>query len=330
MDPGTLVKWIRESIRIDDGANYGRAPLTPVGVFELKIADAHSRDIFFVAACRSFGIPSRLETATRIPQYFLSGNWHDVYFTNPTEKSGSRGKLVLNSIDNDRKPEYYTHFTIEKFEDGFFRSLDYETDPSLRSFPCGIDVPPGSYLLVTGNRINGGTVLAELSFFKLKENETVNLQLSLRKNPAPLAVLGKIGPLEAFFSSISGSGKTDKPGIVAWIDPEKEPSRHFIADLMAKKNEIDKSDGFLILLFNTTGDRDLFLNKNAGGLPLKTKCNVSPSGSLDLVLLTIHHRRKVDYPVVTFINKNGEVIYFSEGYKIGTVDELLPHLNLKN
>ncbi len=135
-NPETIVKWVKESIRIDENANYARAPITPSGVYELKVTDSHSRDIFFVALCRSFGIAARLETSTKIPQYFFSDKWHDVYFTNPPSTIDSRGKLVINNDPgNDRKPEYYTHFTIEKFEDGFFRSLDYETDPELHVFP---------------------------------------------------------------------------------------------------------------------------------------------------------------------------------------------------
>lgn len=329
-DPESIVNWIKKNILIDDKANYGRAPLTPAGVYELRIADSHSRDIFFVAVCRSFGIPARLETATRIPQYFLSAEWHDVYFSKPPARTNARGKLVLNSVDNDRVPEYYTHFTIEKFEDGFFRSLDYETDPVLRSFPCNIDVPAGSYLIVTGNRINGGTVFAKLSFFSLNENETRNQPITLRKNLAPLPDLGKISRREAFLASISAGKYGNRPGILAWIDPEKEPSRHFIADLLAKKSEIDKGNGFIILLFNTDLEMQTFQKKNAHGLPLNTQCIVSPPGTLDLVLLTIHHKRRVDYPVVTYINPDGGINYFSEGYKIGIVDELLPHWNLKN
>ncbi|HWS01430.1 MAG TPA: transglutaminase domain-containing protein, partial [Prolixibacteraceae bacterium] len=60
-DITVLTKWIRNNIRIDPVANkHSRAPLTPIGVYNLRAADPLSRDIFFVAACRTFGIPARL------------------------------------------------------------------------------------------------------------------------------------------------------------------------------------------------------------------------------------------------------------------------------
>lgn len=87
--PESIVAWVRRSIITDEQANYSRAPLTPSGVYDLRVADPHSRDIFFVAVCRSFGIPARLETATRIPQYFFREKWQDVYFTHPLSKPPS-------------------------------------------------------------------------------------------------------------------------------------------------------------------------------------------------------------------------------------------------
>jgi transglutaminase-like putative cysteine protease len=328
-NPETIVKWVKESINIDENANYARAPITPRGVYELKVADTHSRDIFFAAVCRSFGIPARLETATRIPQYLFNAKWHDVHFANAPSKNDGRGKLVLtNDYGNDRKPEYYTHYTIEKFDRGFFRSLDYETDPVLKSFPCTIEVPPGSYLLVTGNRISGGTVLTTLSFFNVKENENEDLNIKLRKDFAPVQPIGKIDNMQEFLKKISGEGRVvDKKGtILAWLDPEKEPSRHFIADLLQNKKDLDKWNGSILLLFRSEKEKELFMSKNAGGLPLKTKCGVAASGSPEGFLQLIKKKTKTDLPVVTFIDPGGEIIYFSEGYKIGIANEILMHI----
>jgi transglutaminase-like putative cysteine protease len=330
-DPETIVKWMKGNILIDENANYARAPITPRGVYELKVADPHSLDIFFVAVCRSFGIPARLETATRIPQYYFQEKWTDVYFSHPPEKSGVRSKLVVNNAPgNDRKPEYYIHFTIEKSEDGFFRSLDYETDPVMQKFPATIEVPPGSYLLVTGNRISGGTVLTKLSFFTSAENKTQNLDLELRKDVAPALVLGKIKNTAEFFTKIGTSGVVNKKGtILAWLDPEMEPSRHFIADLLQKKNELDQRNENILLVFKTAKDKEIFIRKNASGLPANTRCIVGKAGSSAELLTYVKEQPLSDLPVVTCISQSGDVYYLSSGYKIGTVDEILRYLNPK-
>jgi hypothetical protein len=327
-DPESIVKWVRESITTDEQANYSRAPLTPCGAYDLRVADPHSRDIFFVAVCRSFGIPARLETATRIPQYFFRDKWQDVYFTHPQSKLLARGKIVLSSDPaNGMKPEYYTHFTIEKLEDGFFRSLDYETDPVLQHFPATIEVPSGSYLLVTGNRISGGTVLTKLTFFNLEENKTQDLTLELRRDPAPAIILGKIPNMDNFFLKVASVKAGSKKGtILAWLDPEKEPSRHFIADLIEKKQELDKWNGSILLLFKTPKDKEIFIKKNAGIIPKMTKCAVGETGSLEQTLMLLNKKAVNDLPAVAFIDGAGNVTYFSEGYKFGFGNEILGYL----
>jgi transglutaminase-like putative cysteine protease len=185
-NPRIIADWIRENIRIDDKANYALTPLTPIGVYELKVSDSHSRNIFFVAFCRSFGIPARLEPATKTPQYYSGGKWNEIYFGKTPAEVTNKGTLVLeNDLSNDHKPEYYVHFTLGKYEDGFYRSLDYETDPLMKNFPAKAELLPGSYVLVTGNRINKGTVLAKLVFFNLDPGKTRDLMIELRKNAAP-------------------------------------------------------------------------------------------------------------------------------------------------
>jgi hypothetical protein len=172
-------------------------------------------------------------------------------------------------------------------------------------------------------------VLTKLSFFNLEENKTQNLDLELRKDLAPAPVLGKIRDMEGFFKMIAipGGRMNNKGIILAWLDPEKEPSRHFIADLLQKKKELDKWSGTILLLFKTGSDKDLFIRKNANGLPYKTKYAVTSTGSLEDFLKILQKKAVMDLPVVTFINPVGEIIYFSEGYKIGIGNEILRYLD---
>ena len=42
-----LVAWVAQNIRVDNDCNLGGAPISPEGVWKARVADAHSRDIFF-------------------------------------------------------------------------------------------------------------------------------------------------------------------------------------------------------------------------------------------------------------------------------------------
>ncbi|MEI6455949.1 MAG: transglutaminase domain-containing protein [bacterium] len=325
-DPSGLVRWIKSNITIDLAANYGRAPLTPVGSFELRVSDPHSREILFVALCRSFGIPARLEPASRIPQFFREGCWRDVWFEKPPQAENERGKLVLNSDKgNLKRPEYYIHFTIEKFRDGFFRSLDYENDPSVNAFPVTLEIEPSYYLAVTGNRIPGGTILAQLTCFNVEKDREKQITLSLRNDQAPPAVLGVLD-LKSFLGDLA-QGKPVRLRsaggyVIAWMEPDKEPTKHFVVDLRQKKASFDKWNGEIILLFKDDGEKQSFMAKNSG-LPFRLQCIAANSLALKELSVALHKQTGQQFPVVIYVNAKGEIFYHSQGYRIGIGDDLL-------
>jgi len=326
-DPSAVVEWVRTNVIIDHSANYGRAPLTPIGVYELKVADPHSRDIFFVALCRSLGIAARLEPGTRLPQYFIKGTWHDVVFDPSRTAANERVKLVLESDPaNGRNPEYYIHFTIEKFDGGFFRSLDYETDTRLKTFPCELELGSGYYMIVTGNRLKEGSVLSRISFFNLEPGKASRQRISLRKEPAP-SVLGMIEARK--FEALLPQAGPLIPGnfVLAWMEPDKEPTKHFVADLKAKKKEFERTKCNIFFLFRNEKDERDFITSTMAEMPAGSTCIV-PSGELLKSFSSVTGQfLGSSLPVIAFMNKKGEVLYVSGGYRIGIGDDLLKLLH---
>ncbi|MCX6282509.1 MAG: transglutaminase domain-containing protein [Bacteroidetes bacterium] len=322
-DPGSLAEWVKTNILIDNKANYSRAPITPIGVFELKVADPHSRDIFFVSVCRSLGIAARLEPGTRLPQYYLGNSWHDVLFDPKKTSQGERVRLILNSdTKNDRKPEYYIHYTLEKFENGFFRSLDYETDPRLASFPCELDLAPGYYLMVTGNRLKDGSVLANLNFFNLEKGKETRQDITLRKEPAT----AKFGTMDinALKSVLPQADQHAKEFLVlAWLEPGKEPTKHFIADLKERRKEFEKKKCWIFFLFINEKDETDFISSTSGSMPSHSCCLVPASKVIQMVSASSGGNPLSSLPVVTCISEKGEILYLSQGYRIGIGSDLL-------
>jgi hypothetical protein len=326
-DISTLVAWINKNITVHSTANYGRAPLTPIGSYELKVTDPHSRDILFVALCRSFGIPSRLEPATKVPEYLKEGKWREATFEAKDEQPGEKATLVLlNDEKNQKKTEYYIHFTLEKFGGGFYRSLDYEYDPVMQKFPATVEVPPGHYLLVTGNRIDGGTVLANLDFFPLEANRTRAKTITLRKDMTPLPVFGKLNSIAALVPpglAPNSAPSFNRGAIIALLEPEKEPSRHFIADVILKKAEFEQWAGTMTFLFKNEVVMKTFLAKNKAELPGKVKTFVASPDAAKIMSAATGKQLGQNLPVIIYLSSKGEVNYISEGYRIGIGDDLL-------
>ena len=71
---------MKENISINDSLNPQRIPIMPMGVWKSRVADKGSRDIFFVAVCRSIGIPARIEPVAGKVQYAKGLNWVDLDF----------------------------------------------------------------------------------------------------------------------------------------------------------------------------------------------------------------------------------------------------------
>jgi len=326
-DPNMLVDWINSNIMINNEANYARAPISPAGVMELRVSDSHSRDIFFVALCRSLGIPSRLEPGTRLPQFYLKDNWKEVSFEKSSVSLDKKGRvLLLSDPGNTCKPEYYTHFTLEKYKDGFFRSLDFENDPRLETFPCSLELSPGYYMLVSGKRVNGGIVLARLQSFNVETGKTKTVTITLRKSMVSHAV-SEILDLKNLFLLMNlknGWEKNILKGfILGWMEPGKEPTRHFVADLKLRKAEFEQWKGSIFLVFSSEKEKQDFLFRNKKELPDRTIYLVAGNAALKSFTENLKLDSVPALPLVSCVNPRGEIIYFSEGYQIGLGTELL-------
>ncbi len=179
-DPSILIEYVNSNIVIEDSENYYNH--SPKGVAELKVSNSHYRDVYFVALCRSLGIPSRLEPGSNVPQFYFRKEWHDVSFagTGRNQSLSGQGFIRFSSGETNPVPKYNTHFTIARFENGRYKTVQKRVD-----FKDELALAPGHYMLVTGNRINDSKILSTLSFFELKENEHKAIDIKLRKDVSP-------------------------------------------------------------------------------------------------------------------------------------------------
>ena len=67
--PQRLVEWCKDSIAIHDELNTQGMPMSPIGVWKARVADRHSRDVFFVSVARSLGIPAWKDAVTGKVRY---------------------------------------------------------------------------------------------------------------------------------------------------------------------------------------------------------------------------------------------------------------------
>jgi transglutaminase-like putative cysteine protease len=334
-NPTRIIHYLDHKIRIAEEENYYKTPITPIGVYELKISDAASRAICFVAICRSLGIPSRLEPGRNIPQYFLNNKWNDVYFSDQKQPDQNKGYLRLYSPDTNPVPEYYIHFTIARFEGGRYNTLEYDYNKKISDFNEELLLPPGHFMLVTGNRLPSGRILSNISFFDLSENEHKTLEVKIRKDVSERKLLGKIDLKKIYtLSSMNASSQAcvnDKGLVIIWIDPEMEPTKHIFTDLPSLKSEFDSWGGKFLFLSGDNG-RDLTLPNTGSssdpkyfkGLPANTSFGMDKQ--MAFLKKFINVQSEMNLPVIVVSDKDGNVFFISIGYRIGIAEQILKYI----
>jgi transglutaminase-like putative cysteine protease len=330
-DISALTNWIRANIRINTVANkHSRAPLTPIGVYKLRVADPLSRDIFFVAACRTFGIPARLNPETQIPEYNKNGQWLRAGFDPEVAAQPEKGMLKLTDKGNAVAPQYYLHYTIGFLKDGFYHTLEFPEGGSLTNTPKPIELEVGHYALVTGNRQQDGSVLSKMTFFTIEKGKLTNVPVELRKQSGELKPSGKLD-FNALNLQKTNDGKNvslssvvgGQYAVLVVLDPDKEPSKHILNDLGSYVDHFNKWGGQFVFAMPAEKAGQAGVLKTYQ-LPAKTESGIDPNDQILNAVSAIYGAGLKDkLPLVLFCDAAGNVYLYSSGYKIGMGEQLL-------
>jgi transglutaminase-like putative cysteine protease len=329
-DPLLIVKYLNENIKIANEENYYNTPLTPLGVNELKVSDFQSRSICFVAICRSLGIPSRLEPGSNIPQYYLKNTWNDVCFADQKQLGFEKGFIKLLSSETKPIPEYYIHFTLARFENGRYNTLEYDFNKNVTDFREELALPPGHYMLVTGNRINDSRILSEITFFDLAANEHKHLDIKIRKESIEKKILGKIDLKDVIYNfyatKVSLSCVENKGLVIIWIEPDKEPTKHILNDLPLLKQELDNWGGSFLFLTGSDKEATSFNPETIKGLPANTLFGIDNQLAILKKSVKINPPPDIRLPFVVLSDKDGNILFSSAGYSIGMGEQILKNV----
>ena len=310
--------WVMDSITIDDSSNYYNCPISPVGVYKLRRADSHSRDIFFVAACRAAEVPAYLDNATNIIYVWENAGWVAKDFKSLKDsKDIKAAKLTLTYHGKEpAKPVYWSHFTLAKLENGDLRTFDFEDDARMSKFPATIELEPGTYCLTTGNRYPDGAVRSRLEFFEVEAGDKVTKEIVILplevKEPKGLKVEKSL----ELFDGIELWDYAGKNGMLYInLGNYSEPSKHLIVELKGLQKEMKQWGGMTFMV----GPKNI----NMPSWGLANTDFAFQKGLLEQRICEASKFDKVEYPLVALIDKDGHILYHSTGYKIGVIEQVL-------
>ena len=333
-DPQRWVKWCRDSIKVDASWNPLSLCMSPEGVWDMRVADPHSRDIFFVSGARAMGIPSRIDEVTGKTQYMENNRWIDVDFdvVATAAKNAPQGTLKASYtptrfIDN---PRYYSHFSISKIVDGRLQLLGYPEEgvtwESLLKEGTALDV--GDYLMMTGTRMADGSVLAHLTFFAINEGKVCDIEYVQRESSEQLQVIGDFNSENLFYdlaeertrSLLSSTGRGYY--IIAVIAPGSEPTNHFLRDVMPYKEEFEKWGQKMVLLFRDKDEAGRFVN-DFPELPSTVVWGTDINDKIYNEIVTNMKLQNPNRPLILVADTFNRVVFVSQGYSISLGEQLV-------
>lgn len=207
-----------------------------------------SRKILFVAIARTFGIPARLNPMDGAMEYLDAGSG----------KTGSRRLCRQPFPGSDRRKgegipsgiyrcrhgmDLWTELVCSTSgEKGYF-TLELE-ELSWENGKLGVEVDPGVYRIITGNRLPNGNVFGKSLTFRVEKGEEKTVEMSFRDaklkdmleniSILPFNLLDKDGSKVPAADVTRGDRK-----ILFWLEVSKEPTEHILNELMERKEAFE-------------------------------------------------------------------------------------------
>lgn len=330
-DPQNLVEWCRENLSMVEDYCMPLVPTRPVGTWNSKVSDKNSRDLFFVAACRSLEIPAWVDAVSGKVRYMHNGKEYDVDFEAPEPQPNDYGTVVLTYKPSKdvKEPRYSIHFTISRIQDGKMVLMNFDEGGTVDElFKQGARLEAGDYALVSGTRLDGGEVLSEITVFTVPEDGKVNVELTIPEKTATGTVLGT-ADLSASYTGNGGSTGTledfigtDKC-VVAVLGAGEEPTNHILNDISVFKDEFEKTGIKILMVFASEENARRFKAADFPALPQNIVFGTDKDGSVKSALVKGAGSTKDALPVVTIVDGDGNITFFSSGYMIGIGERLL-------
>ena len=334
-----IVGWVKENIALVDEYNPISLQATPAGVLRIRKADSASRNRFFVAACRSFGIAARMDGMSGLPQYKSGEEWVDVMLDGEvSERQTAKGAIrtiydpkIVPAIPS---PIYYSHCSISRIENGRCRTIRFDADadndlganadPSLLAQKMSLD--EGYYILTTGNRMASGKVLARTVSFVVKGEKTQDIDLVLRPANDDIGVIGSMDPEQLYLpegatsqaSILSTTGRGYF--IVAVMGTSDEPTNHASRGLASIANVLAEWGRPLLILNASAEDAAKYDRAMLGAV--KAHYGVDVDDKVRAMLCAGCNSASKTLPVIALCDSFGRVVYFSQGYNTSVGEQL--------
>lgn len=328
--PKTLWNYIREHIHYEEAYDYRTIFSTPLGTMKLRFGNLMSRKILCGAILRTLGVPARISQAEQEVEVYQEDKFVKISGTREEEKSPERVTLTLK-----RKPEenwnYYQNWTIGQFQQGNFVTLDYQ-GLEFDTLEQKLELEPGSYRILTANRLPGGDQLAAEYRFCLEPGCPGEVELYMRAGqPEELLVSRQLDDFElreedgmTTASALTAQGVH----ILAFLEPGEEPTEHVLNEMYQLRESFRAMETGICFVV-----RDEHIQKTPAFWQVTEAFPEIKvvAGGFDELTEPLARRMYTDpekLPLLLIVNPGLQAVYGSSGYQAGSVSLMLELLKV--
>ena len=337
-DPRRIWQWIDAHIQERPELERESVFTTPAAALKLGIGSHRSKKVLFVAIARTLGVPARLNHMDGAMEYLMPAEglegpeaYEKAQFTAVLAENEKSCTLTLTEKGNVQWT-YMQNWSIARLEEKGYRTMFLWRHP-WENGVFTVDLEPGTYRILTGNRLPNGNVFGKKLEFTLEKGEKKEIAMELRdaklsdmlENIAilPFHVLDEKG------GRVQAADLTrDRRRILFWLEVSKEPTEHILNELMERQEEFEKYKDNLLFIVKSEADlNDPTLAKCRETLPGIQVLYDTFTANVD----TLGRRMYVDgskLPLIIVTDGELNGIYATSGYNVGTADMLLRILEM--
>ncbi|EHF02228.1 hypothetical protein HMPREF1008_00633 [Olsenella sp. oral taxon 809 str. F0356] len=260
-DPRAIWDWLERNVGFDERQDLAKLAGGPVGALRGRHASPVTRATLFVALCRCLGHPARVNPESLAPELFEGGRF--VPAQEPPRPKSRRVRLRATAGGTKSCFVDWTLGRLQAYtERGGQGSLGF---PSLELWGTSADeggltleLPLGTWRLVSTTRLPNGSQQASEAIFRLVEGEG-ELELPLRTRvpeasdmlqdiPLPELALHAADGSPACASDALRRSGAGKAGIVAFLGEAEEPTEHLLNELREQADQVREAGLGLLLV----------------------------------------------------------------------------------
>ena len=328
--PERVWKMLGERLISDERLEYGNLITSAEGALTSGFGSLLTRRVVSVQILRTLGIPARLNPSDQILEI-----WKDGRFVALEEKEGQSGVRTAAICIQKQDKESWTYFqnwTISRLEKKGYQTLQL-CDESGEEIYGQIPLFPGTYKLLTSNRLPNGNIFAKQMIFQLKEGEKKEIALEqmeaqvtdmLEDNDLPDFSIKKEDGTSCRISDLV----KEKKGLFIWLEEGKEPTEHILNEMYQRRHAYNRLNANIYFVVSDLDvKKDPTLNRTLSGLTT-VQFLVDEFGADMEALARRMYLEPGKLPLIVIADEKMEGIYGVAGYNVGTADMILKILDL--